>query len=188
MTYWDQEKECMARDNLEKLQLRRLKETVFRSYAFVPAYRAKMDAAGIKPDDVNTLGDLQKLPFTTKQEMRDNYPFGLFAVPMSEVVRIHASSGTTGKPSIGCTRKDVDTWADLMARALVAPADKIGDSGSLWIRVIYQTSIWSGAARSIGYSGIRWQYPAPNFADAGFRIHSSSLHPVICAVYRRSDA
>ncbi len=121
MLYWDQEKECMSRDNLGKLQLRRLKETVYRSYTFVPSFRAKMDAAGIKPDDIDSLDDLRKLPFTTKQEMRDNYPFGLFAVPMSEVVRIHASSGTTGKPSVvGYTRRDVDTWAELMARALAS--------------------------------------------------------------------
>ncbi len=121
MAYWDQEKECMSRDNLEKLQIRRLKETVYRSYAFVPACRAKMDDAGIKPDDIGCLDDLKLLPFTTKQEMRDNYPFGLFAMPMSEVVRIHASSGTTGKPSVvGYTRRDVDNWADLMARALTS--------------------------------------------------------------------
>jgi len=141
MAYWDQEKECMTRDNLEKLQLRRLKETVFRSYAFVPAYRAKMDAAGIKPEDVNTLGDLPRLPFTTKQEMRDNYPFGLFAVPMTEVVRIHASSGTTGKPSVvGYTRKDVDTWADLMARALVSTG---ADKRSV-IQVAYGYGLFTG--------------------------------------------
>ncbi len=121
MLYWDQEKECMSRENLNNLQLRRLKETVYRSYTFVPSFRSKMDAAGIKPDDINSLEDLKKLPFTTKQEMRDNYPFGLFAVPMSEVVRIHASSGTTGKPSVvGYTRRDVDTWAELMARALAS--------------------------------------------------------------------
>jgi len=121
MLYWDQEKECMERENLQKLQLRRLKETVYRSYAFVPACRDKMDVAGVKPDDINCLADLRLLPFTTKQEMRDNYPFGLFAMPMSEVVRIHASSGTTGKPSVvGYTRKDVDSWADLMARALTS--------------------------------------------------------------------
>lgn len=119
MLYWDQEKECMPRENLQELQLRRLKETVYRVYAFVPAYRAKMDAAGIKPDDINFLSDIKFLPFTTKQDLRDNYPFGLFALPMSEVVRIHSSSGTTGKPTVvGYSRKDLDTWAELMARAI----------------------------------------------------------------------
>ena len=121
MNYWDQEQECMPREQLEKLQLRRLRETINRSYAFVPAYKEKMDLAGIKPDDINSLQDLKQLPFTTKQDLRDNYPFGLFALPMSEVVRIHSSSGTTGKPTVvGYSRKDVDTWAELMARALVS--------------------------------------------------------------------
>lgn len=121
MIYWDQEKECMPVEQLRDLQLRRLKETVYRVYAFVPAYQRKMDEAGIKPDDIKTLDDLKKLPFTTKQDLRDNYPFGLFAVPMSEVVRIHSSSGTTGKPTVvGYTKKDIDIWAELMARALVS--------------------------------------------------------------------
>ncbi len=119
MLYWDQEKECMARDNLEELQLRRLKETVFRVYAFVPAYKAKMDEKGIKPDDINSLDDITNLPFTTKQDLRENYPFGLFAIPMSDVIRIHSSSGTTGKPTVvGYSKKDLDIWTELMARAL----------------------------------------------------------------------
>ncbi len=119
MLYWDIEKECMPRKELEELQTRRLKETVYRMYAFVPAYKEKMDKAGIKPDDINSLSDLKLLPFTTKQDLRDNYPFNLFAVPMSEVIRIHSSSGTTGKPTVvGYTKKDIDIWAELMARAL----------------------------------------------------------------------
>ncbi|HHV16633.1 MAG TPA: phenylacetate--CoA ligase [Gelria sp.] len=121
MLYWDKEKECMSRKELEELQLRRLKETVYRVYAFVPAYRNKMDQAGVKPEDIKTLRDLQKLPFTTKQDLRDNYPFGLFALPMSEVVRIHSSSGTTGKPTVvGYSKKDIDIWSELMARALTS--------------------------------------------------------------------
>lgn len=119
MLYWDIEKECMPRKELEELQTRRLKETVYRMYAFVPAYKEKMDKAGIKPDDINSLSDLKLLPFTTKQDLRDNYPFNLFAVPMSEVIRIHSSSGTTGKPTVvGYTKKDIDIWSELMARAL----------------------------------------------------------------------
>ncbi len=121
MLYWDKEKECMPREHLLELQLRRLKEAAYRVYAFVPAYKAKFDAAGIKPDDINTLDDLKKMPFTTKQDLRDNYPFSLFAVPMSEVVRIHSSSGTTGKPTVvGYTRKDLEIWTELMARALTS--------------------------------------------------------------------
>lgn len=119
MLYWDKEKECMPREELEKLQLRRLKETVFRTYAFVPAYKEKLSQAGITAEDIRSLDDLKQLPFTTKQDLRDNYPFNLFAVPMSEVVRIHSSSGTTGKPTVvGYTKKDIDLWAELMARAL----------------------------------------------------------------------
>lgn len=119
MIYWDKEKECMPREELEKLQLRRLKETVFRGYSFVPAYRDKMDQAGVKPQDINSLGDLRLIPFLTKQDFRDNYPFNMFAVPISEVVRIHSSSGTTGKPTVvGYTKRDIDIWAELMARSL----------------------------------------------------------------------
>ena len=119
MLYWDKEKECMPREELEKLQLRRLKETVFRTYAFVPAYKEKLSQAGITAEDIRSLDDLKQLPFTTKQDLRDNYPFNLFAVPMSEVVRIHSSSGTTGKPTVvGYTKKDIEIWAELMARAL----------------------------------------------------------------------
>ncbi len=119
MSYWDIEKECMPRKELEELQTRRLKETVYRMYAFVPAYKEKMDKAGIKPDDINSLNDIKHLPFTTKQDLRENYPFNLFAVPMSEVIRIHSSSGTTGKPTVvGYTKKDIDIWSELMARAL----------------------------------------------------------------------
>lgn len=121
MNYWDQEQECMPRKQLEGLQLRRLKETIYRVYAFVPAYKEKMDLAGVKPDDINSLQDLSKLPFTTKQDLRDNYPFNLFALPLSEVVRIHSSSGTTGKPTVvGYSKKDIDTWSELMARSLVS--------------------------------------------------------------------
>lgn len=116
---WAKE-ETMTRAEIEQIQLERLKETVKRVYEKVPAYRKKMDEAGIKPEDVQTLKDLQKLPFTTKQDMRDNYPFGLFAVDKSEIVRIHASSGTTGKPTVvGYTKKDLETWAECVARLAV---------------------------------------------------------------------
>ncbi|MBR2646494.1 MAG: phenylacetate--CoA ligase [Clostridia bacterium] len=113
---WSKE-ESLPRTELEALQLARLQETVARVYEKVPYYRAKMDAAGIKPQDVQSLADLAKLPFTTKQDMRDTYPFGLFAVPKDELLRIHASSGTTGKPTVvGYTRGDMETWTDCVAR------------------------------------------------------------------------
>ena len=113
---WSKE-ETLSRAEMEKLQLSRLQETVARVYEKVPYYRAKMDEMGVKPQDIQSLADLQKLPFTTKQDMRDNYPFGLFAVPQDELVRIHASSGTTGKPTVvGYTRGDLETWTDCVAR------------------------------------------------------------------------
>lgn len=118
--YFNEKMECMKRDELEKLQAQRLVETVRRVYASVPHYRAKMDAEGVKPADIQSLADLTKLPFAVKQDMRENYPYGLFAVPMSDIVRVHASSGTTGKLTVvGYTQKDIDTWAELMARTMV---------------------------------------------------------------------
>ena len=113
---WSKE-ETLPREQLEKLQLERLQETVTRVYEKVPAYRKKMDDAGVKPEDIQTLADLAKLPFVTKQDMRDNYPFGLFAVDRDDVVRIHASSGTTGKPTVvGYTQKDLETWTECVSR------------------------------------------------------------------------
>ena len=113
---WSKE-ETLPRKELEKLQLERLQETVNRVYERVPAYRKKMDDCGIKPEDIKSLKDLAKLPFVTKQDMRDNYPFGLFAVPKDKLVRIHASSGTTGKPTVvGYTQGDLETWTECVSR------------------------------------------------------------------------
>jgi len=118
-SYWEEEIETLPRVGLESIQLRRLKHLVARVYQKVEPYRRKMDAAGIKPEDIKTLADLSKLPFTVKDDLRDNYPFGLFTVPMDEVVRVHASSGTTGKSTVvGYTAKDIKTWSNVMARAL----------------------------------------------------------------------
>ena len=116
---WDPLHECMPREEMEALQLRRLRQTVARVYAAVPFYREKMDALGVKPEDIQKLEDIQLLPFTTKQDLRDTYPDGLFAADRTEIQRIHSSSGTTGKPVvIGYTRKDLDTWSECMARSL----------------------------------------------------------------------
>lgn len=115
------EYETMPREALEAIQIRRLQATLERAYASVPFYRKNFKDAGFMPADIKTLDDLKRIPFTTKQDLRDNYPFNMFAVPMSNVVRIHASSGTTGQPTVvGYTLRDVDTWAELMARSLVA--------------------------------------------------------------------
>ena len=114
---WNKEQECMSRGQLEELQLERLKWTVNRAYNQVPHYRAKFEELGITPEKIKSLADLKNLPFTTKVDLRDNYPFGLFAVPRKEVVRVHASSGTTGRPVVvGYTANDMNTWTDLTAR------------------------------------------------------------------------
>ena len=119
--YWEPDKECMDREELEQLQLERLQSTLNRVYAHVPFYRKKFDELGITPEDIGSLADLAHLPFTTKADLRDNYPYGLFAVPMREVVRIHASSGTTGAVTVvGYTRNDIRTWSNLVARILTA--------------------------------------------------------------------
>lgn len=113
---WSKE-ETLSRDEMEALQLERLQKTVHKIYDKVPYYQNKMDECGIKPEDILALSDLNKLPFTVKDDLRQNYPFGLFTVPKKEMVRIHASSGTTGKPTVvGYTQKDIDTWSELIAR------------------------------------------------------------------------
>lgn len=122
------EYETMPREALEAIQIRRLQATLERAYTSVPFYRKSFKDAGIVPADIKTLDDMKRIPFTTKQDLRDNYPFNMFAVPMDNVVRIHASSGTTGQPTVvGYTLRDVDTWAELMARSLVAGGSSQGD-------------------------------------------------------------
>ena len=125
---WNEEFETLPREALEALQLKRLKATVERVYETVPFYKKKFDELGVKPSHVKTLKDLQLLPFTIKNDLRDNYPFGLFSVPMEQVVRVHASSGTTGKPIVvGYTKRDIDTWAELIARTLFCAGVHRGD-------------------------------------------------------------
>ncbi|MDN5347842.1 MAG: phenylacetate-CoA ligase [Clostridia bacterium] len=125
---WDKENECRPRAEIEKIQLERLKETVERVYARVPFYRQALDARGLRPGDIRCLEDVRLLPFTTKDDLRNHYPYGLFAVPLKEVVRIHASSGTTGKPTVvGYTRRDLDTWAEVVARMVTEAGVTAGD-------------------------------------------------------------
>lgn len=119
--YWDKTHECLDREELKQLQSRRLVETVKRCYYNVPFYREAFQKANLLPEDIKGIEDLHKIPFTTKQDMRDNYPYGLFALPLDSIVRIHASTGTTGKPTVvGYTRKDLAVWSEIMARALVS--------------------------------------------------------------------
>ena len=118
--YWEPEKECLDREELEQLQIERLQVTLNRVYERVPFYRKRFDELEIAPEQIESLADVSRLPFTTKADLRDNYPYGLFAVPMREVVRIHASSGTTGTPTVvGYTRNDIKIWSNLVARILV---------------------------------------------------------------------
>jgi phenylacetate-CoA ligase len=125
---YNEDFETLPRPALEALQLKRLQNTLARVYANVPYYRESFDKARIRPDSVKSLEDLQRLSFTCKQDMRDSYPYGLFAASMEDIVRIHASSGTTGKPTVvGYTRKDIDIWSELMARSFVAAGVHKGD-------------------------------------------------------------
>ncbi len=119
--------ETASRDEISALQLHRLKTTLAQAYANVAHYTQAFDKAGVKPDDLNELSDLAKFPFTVKTDLRDNYPFGMFAVPQDQIARIHASSGTTGKPTVvGYTQADVDMWADVMARSIRAAGGRPG--------------------------------------------------------------
>jgi phenylacetate-CoA ligase len=125
---FNEEFETLPREALEALQLKRLKNLIERVHAAVPFYKQKMDNAGVKPSEISGLTDLSRLPFTTKEDLRLNYPFGLFAVPFEKVVRVHASSGTTGKPTVvGYTKKDIESWAELMARTLACGGAHKGD-------------------------------------------------------------
>jgi phenylacetate-CoA ligase len=125
---FNQEMETMPRSEMEVLQLERLKQTISTVYEKVPFYHDKFNEKGITPDDVQSLDDLKRLPFTVKQDLRDHYPFGLFAVDQSEVVRIHASSGTSGKPTVvGYTRNDIENWAEIVARAIAAAGGAPGE-------------------------------------------------------------
>jgi phenylacetate-CoA ligase len=128
-------------DELRSLQLKRLKATLHHAYAYSPVYRAKFDAAGIHPDECKSLADLSKFPFTAKSDLRDSYPFGMFAVPQSQVVRIHASSGTTGKPTVvGYTANDVAMWAECVSRSIRAAGARPGDK----VHISYGYGLFTG--------------------------------------------
>ncbi|MEO3800471.1 phenylacetate--CoA ligase PaaK [Nonomuraea sp. B1E8] len=133
--------ERVSRDELMALQLERLRRTLHHAYRDVPLYRRKFDEAGVHPDDCVELGDLARFPFTTKEDLRDSYPFGMFAVPREQVARIHASSGTTGRPTVvGYTRNDIDVWADVMARSIRASGGRPGDI----VHVAYGYGLFTG--------------------------------------------
>ena len=133
--------ERASRDELQALQLRRLQQTLAHAYANVAHYRTAFDSRGVHPSDCKSLADLARFPFTTKKDLRDHYPFGMFAVPREKVVRVHASSGTTGKPTVvGYTQSDIDTWAHLVARSIRASGGRAGDI----VHVAYGYGLFTG--------------------------------------------
>lgn len=141
-TIWDVAHECMEREELEQLQLERLQSTLNRAYKNVTCYRNKFNQLGIVPEDITSLADLSKLPFTTKEDLRQNYPYGMFAVPLREVVRIHSSSGTTGKPTVvGYTKNDLKTWSNLVARLMTAA----GVSAEDVVQIAFGYGMFTGA-------------------------------------------
>jgi len=133
--------EIASRDEISALQLDRLKQSLSHAYEHVPYYKHSFDKVGVHPDDLKTLGDLSKFPFTHKADLRENYPFGMFAVPQSDVARVHASSGTTGKPTVvGYTRNDIDMWAEVVARSLRASGTQSGDM----VHIAYGYGLFTG--------------------------------------------
>lgn len=133
--------EIASRDEIQALQLERLKWTLDHAYQNSPVYRERFDAAGVHPDDLKSLSDLSKFPFTVKQDLRDNYPFGMFAVPQEKLARVHASSGTTGKPTVvGYTKNDIDMWASVVARSIRASGGRPGDV----VHVSYGYGLFTG--------------------------------------------
>ena len=141
MSFWNEKYECMSRDEMRKVQSERLIKTVNRVYSNVPTYRKKMDEKGILPGDIKSVDDLKHLPFTYKQDLRDTYPFGLFAVPMSEIVRVHASSGTTGKKTVvGYTKEDLEVWSEVIARTFTGA----GLTKESFLQVSYGYGLFTG--------------------------------------------
>lgn len=140
--FWQKDIETMERPELEALQLERLKRIVAYVYDRVPFYRKRLDDAGVKPDKIKVLSDIQYIPYTTKDDIRDTYPFGLFAVPQKEIVRIHASSGTTGNPTVvGYTRRDLETWSDCVARLVTAA----GATNEDIVQIAFGYGLFTGA-------------------------------------------
>jgi phenylacetate-CoA ligase len=148
---WNPAMETADRSELAALQLDRLRRSVTHTYLNVPYYRAKMDAVGVKPEDISTFADIRRLPFTTKQDMRDNYPYGLLAMPLQKIVRLHSSSGTTGKPTVvGYTKQDLGVWAEVIARTLTA--------GGVTDKSVFQVSVNYG----LFTGGLGWHYGVEN--------------------------
>ena len=167
--------EIASRDEIAALQLRRMKWSLRHAYENVPHYKKSFDAAGVHPDDLKDLSDLRKFPLTAKDDLRANYPYGMFAVPMDKVVRIHASSGTTGKPTVvGYTKLDIRTWADVCARSIYASGGRAGheDPQCLRLRAVHRRArraLRRREARLRHDPGLRRHDRAPGQADRRFR-------------------
>ena len=169
---WNENIECMDRESLRKIQSIRLKKIVEHVYHNTPFYRKKMQELGITPDDINDIDDIVKLPFTTKNDLRDNYPFGLCAVPMSEIVRIHASSGTTGKPTVvGYTRKDLSAWTECLSRCFTA----YGAGKSDFFQVAYGYGLFTG--------GLGAHYGAENIGASVIPVSSGNTEKQIALMH-----
>jgi len=141
MEYWNPAYECIPRNEMAQVQTERLINTIKRVYENVPIYRQRMIKSGVEPGDIKSLEDLKELPFTDKQDLRDTYPYGMFAVPMSDIVRIHNSSGTTGKQTVvGYTRSDLDAWAEIVARSL----HSVGACKESIVQVAYGYGLFTG--------------------------------------------
>lgn len=165
---WNENIECMDRESLRKIQSIRLKKVVENVYRNTPFYRKKMQELGITPDDINDIDDIVKLPFTTKTDLRDNYPFGLCAVPMSQIVRIHASSGTTGKPTVvGYTRRDLSAWTECLSRSFTA----YGADKSDFFQIAYGYGLFTG--------GLGAHYGAENIGASVIPISSGNTEKQI---------
>ena len=186
--------DTLPRPELERLQLERLRSTIRRVTESVPFYREKLHAAGIAADDIRSLADVRRLPFTTKQDLRDHYPFGLFAVPLADVARIHASSGTTGKMTVvGYTLRDIDTWAEICSRSLQCAGVQRGDI----VHNAYGYGLFTGGlgvhygAEKLGDDGhpdLRRQHQTPDHDPPGLRRDGAHLHALLRAEHGRDDA
>ena len=176
--YFQPEIETMDREQMRKLQGQKLHELVEWTYARVEHYRKKMDAIGVKPDDIQTIGDIAKLPFTTKADLRDTYPTGMFAVPNTEMERIHASSGTTGNPTVvGYTKGDIESWSESVAI--------FGFTGILWVWPFHRrvgATLWRRIFRRHGHPHVHGQHSKADSPDEGFRNDPSGLHALLRAL------
>ena len=187
---WNKEAECMSEEQKEKLQLKRLQKVVKKAYKNVPYYKKRFDDNNIKPEDIKTLKDIEKLPFTSKSDLREAYPFGMFAVPDEDIVEVHTSSGTTGKPTVsGYTLKDLEIWGEVMARCFSngwMPGKKGFYSKCLWIWSFYRrngstlrcTENWCNSSTNFS-----WKHQRQLELMQGFWNNYFNVYTILCALF-----